>query len=70
MRAMTFEPVTVRQEPARCSECDRIVEHYNTFLSPTNEERVVCWQCRERSDKSFNSNRPFFRTSRRGVIPR
>ncbi|MBV9217234.1 MAG: hypothetical protein JO053_13780 [Acidobacteria bacterium] len=55
---------------ARCTECDREVDHYNTFISPDNEPYVVCWECLERSEKGFFAKRDFARTSRRGVIPR
>jgi hypothetical protein len=54
----------------RCSECDREMEHYNTFVTPTNETRVICWQCLQRDEKGFNAKRDFHRSSRRGVIPR
>ena len=60
-----------RQKPsARCSRCDRVVEHYNTFLSPENDERVVCWECLARKEKGFNARRDFRRDSRFGVIHR
>ena len=55
---------------AVCSECDREVDHYYTFLSPTNETRVVCWQCQMRDEKGFFAKRDFKRQSRRGFIPR
>lgn len=55
---------------ARCTECDREMEHYNTFVSPENVERVVCWECLGREEKGFNAKRDFSRDSRRGVIPR
>ena len=55
---------------ARCSECDREVTHYNIFVLPTDEKRVICWECVARSEKGFNADRNFHRTSRRGVIPR
>ena len=54
----------------RCSECDRETDHYYTFLSPTNDERNVCWECQMREEKGFNAKRDFRRSSRRGVIPR
>jgi len=54
----------------RCTECDREVEHYNTFVMPDNETRVVCWECLQRQEKGFNAKRDFRRDSRRGVIPR
>lgn len=55
---------------ARCAECDRETDHYNTFLSPTNGEKVVCWQCLAREEKGFNAKRDFRREARSGVIPR
>ena len=55
---------------ARCTECDSEVTHYNTFLTPADEERVVCWQCLARAEKGFNARPDFKRDSRRGVIPR
>lgn len=59
------------EKPAvRCSKCDREMDHYNTFLSPTNEEIVVCWQCLAREEKGFNAKRDFRRTARSGVIVR
>ena len=54
----------------RCAECDREVDHYYTFISPTNEKRIVCWECQMREEKGFNAKRDFSRRSRRGVIPR
>lgn len=54
----------------RCSECDREVDHYYTFVSPTNEKRNVCWECQMRDEKRFFTKRDFHRRSRRGVIPR
>ena len=58
------------KEPARCWKCDRVMEHYNTFLSPTNETVNVCAECLEREEKGFNTKRDWKRDSRRGVIPR
>lgn len=55
---------------ARCSKCDREVEYYNTFLSPENEESVVCSECQERKEKGFNAARDFRRQARSGYIPR
>ena len=61
----------ITQKPAvRCSECDREMEHYNTFLSPENETRVVCWECTSRAEKGFNAKRDFHRSARSGDIPR
>ncbi|MEQ1606021.1 MAG: hypothetical protein ABL999_14250 [Pyrinomonadaceae bacterium] len=61
---------SMQKTPVRCSECDREVKYYNTFLSPTNEERTVCWECLSREEKGFNASRGFHRSSRSGVIPR
>ena len=64
------DPKDMDKPLARCTECDREVEHYNTFVMPTNETRVVCWECLARQEKGFNAKRDFRRDSRRGVIPR
>ena len=66
----TIDPKTMGKAVARCSECDRETDHYNTFLSPTNEERVICWQCLSRKEKGFNAKLDFRRDSRSGVIIR
>ncbi len=66
----SIDPKTEDKPQTRCSECDREVGHYNTFISPTNEERAVCWECLAREEKGFNAARGFARMSRRGVIPR
>lgn len=58
------------KEMLRCSECDREMEHYNEFVSPTNEKKIVCWECQMREEKNFFAKRDFSRRSRRGVIPR
>lgn len=55
---------------AVCAECDRETDNYNTFLSSTNEPRIVCWQCLARDEKGFNAKRDFRRDARSGVIPR
>lgn len=65
-----IDPKQMDKPPARCVECDREMEHYNIFLSPTNEEKNVCWQCMQRSEKGFFTKRDFRRSSRGGVIPR
>jgi hypothetical protein len=66
----SVDPKTISKPVARCAECDRETDTYNTFLSPTNEPRVVCWECTAREEKGFFAKRDFRRTSRRGVIPR
>lgn len=64
------DPKMIDKKPVRCAECDREMEHYNTFVSPTNEERNVCWECLQREEKGFFAKRDFRRQSRFGVIPR
>jgi hypothetical protein len=64
------DPRITNAPAVRCSQCDREVNHYNVFLSPTGEERPLCWQCLAREEKGFNAKRDFVRQSRRGVIPR
>ena len=66
----SIDPKTTDKPTVRCSECDREVDHYNTFLSPTNDERIVCWECLARDEKGFNATRGYSRSSRSGVIPR
>lgn len=61
---------TQSKTTARCSKCDREMKHFNTFLSPTDEESVVCWECLAREEKGFNAKRDFRRAARTGVIPR
>ncbi len=65
-----LDPKITDKPPARCAECDRVMDHYNIYLSPTNIEKVVCWQCMNRDEKGFFAKRDFNRRSRRGVIPR
>lgn len=66
----TIDPKITEKPKARCSECDREVAHYNTFLSPTNRPRIICWECLAREEKGFFAKRDYSRASRRGVIPR
>ncbi len=65
-----IDPKKMEKPKLRCSECDREMEHYNTFLTPANEKRVICWECLARTEKGFNAKRDFRRDSRSGVIPR
>lgn len=65
-----MDPKTIEKPEARCTECDRMTDHYNVWLNPSNEERVVCWECQMRDEKSFFTKRDFSRLSRHGVIPR
>ena len=66
----TIDPKATEKPVVRCTECDREVEHYNTFLSPTNDTRNICWECLAREEKGFNADRGFYRRARHGVIPR
>ena len=66
----SMDPKTTEKPLARCTECDREVEHYNIFLNPTNDQAIVCWECTQREEKGFFAKRDFQRDSRRGVIPR
>ncbi len=66
----SLDPKDIDKPVERCSSCDREVTHYNTFLSPTNERKIICWECRSRDEKGFNAKRDFRRGSRFGYIPR
>ena len=61
-----IDPKTIDRSPVRCEECDREMDHYNTFVSPTNERRNVCWQCLQRQEKGFFAHRSFSRGARTG----
>ena len=54
--------------PVRCVECDREMEHYITFTSPTNEDQNICWECYDRSEKGFNTKRDWKRSARQKQI--
>jgi len=64
------DPKKNDKPPERCTECDREMEHYNTFLSPANKMSIVCWECTARQEKGFNAKRDFHRGARYGDIPR
>ncbi len=66
----SIDPKITEKPQVRCAECDRLVNHYNTFLSPENDVRNVCWECTAREEKGFFAHRSFRRGSRFGVIPR
>lgn len=72
IKNMTEEKINNKslKEMVRCSECDREMEHFNEFVSPTNEKTIICWECVQRGEKGFNTKRDFSRNSRRGIIPR
>lgn len=64
------DPKLTDKPAVRCAECDREMEHFNTFVSPTNERRNICWECLQRAEKGFNAKRDFRRGARTGYIPR
>jgi hypothetical protein len=66
----SIDPKIPEKPVARCSECDREKTHYNVFVLPDNEERVVCWECLQRTEKGFFAKRDFRRGARSGYIPR
>ena len=66
----SIDPKATGKPAVRCSECDREVGHYNTFISPSGEKNAICWECLSRNEKGFNANRGFKRSSRGGIIPR
>ena len=66
----SIDPKMIDRPAVRCERCDRIMEHYNTFISPTNERSTICWQCLAREEKGFFAHRDFRRGARTGVIPR
>ncbi|MFN2500874.1 MAG: hypothetical protein ABR530_02555 [Pyrinomonadaceae bacterium] len=68
MMIEAIDPKITEKPSERCTRCDRVVEHYNTFLMPTNEAEVICWECLERGEKGFNAKRDFHRDTRGGVI--
>ena len=65
-----IDPKTIDKPAVRCVECDREMDHYNTFVTPSNERRNVCWQCLARQEKGFFAHRDFRRSARHGYIPR
>ena len=67
---MEIDPKQMDKPVVRCADCDREKDHYNVFLSASNEERYVCWECMQRDDKGFFTKRTFNRRGRGGVIPR
>lgn len=67
---LSTQNLSEAKTPVRCWECDREMDHYNVFVSPTNEKKVVCWECLQREEKGFFAKRDFRRSSRLGVIPR
>lgn len=64
------DPKLTDTPAVRCEECDREMDHYNTFVSPENVRTNVCWQCLQREEKGFFAHRGFTRGARSGVIPR
>lgn len=39
------DPKSTGKPNVRGTECDREMEHYDPFVSATNETNVVCWEC-------------------------
>ena len=70
MMVESIDPKRIDKPPVRCAECDREMEHYNTFVNASNERRNVCWECLSRQEKGFFAHRDFGRAGRRGYIPR
>ena len=66
----SLDPKITDKPTVRCEECDREVDHYNTFVTPENERRDICWECLARQEKGFFAHRDFGRGARRGYIPR
>ena len=66
----SFDPAITEKPLARCTECDREKAHYNVFLGPNGQTRVVCWECTQRAEKGFFAKRGFRREARHGDIPR
>jgi hypothetical protein len=66
----TIDPKITDREPARCTQCDRVMDHYNVWIGPANSQNVICWQCLSREEKGFNAKRGFRRGARSGYIPR
>lgn len=64
------DPKNTDKPAMRCEECDREKDHYNVWLGPGNESRVVCWECKSREEKGFFAHRGFRRGARSGYIPR
>ncbi len=66
----SIDPKIIERAAVRCERCDREMEHYNTFISPTNVRSNICWQCLAREEKGFFAHRGFRRGARSGYIPR
>ncbi len=66
----TIDHTTIDKPVTRCAHCDREVDHYNLFISPSGGSRVICWECLAREEKGFNAARGYARQSRQGLIPR
>lgn len=54
----------------RCQFCDRETDKYIVILTPDDQEYAVCWTCKERGEKGFNTKRGFRRGARNGFINR
>ena len=66
-----MELISNNSEPkpfVRCDECDTEVDHYVTFVTPTNDIHNVCWSCQERDDKGINQRAEWKRGARQREI--
>lgn len=45
----------VKRPLERCFECDEETAYYNIFISPTNERKVICWECLSKEEKGFTA---------------
>jgi hypothetical protein len=66
----SIDPKVTERPLARCTECDRETEHWNEYVLPPNDRRIMCWECVQRMEKNFFAKRTFRRESRSGIIPR
>lgn len=66
----SIDPKITDKTPARCSKCDRVMEHYNVWFKPGGGQEIVCWECKAREEKGFFAQRGFRRGARTGYIPR
>lgn len=53
----------------RCHECDTETDHYNIFIAPDNERKVICSECMLRAEKGFNTRPGYSRRDGFDKIP-
>ena len=57
--------VSTADKPVRrCEHCDRETKDYVVFISPDNQEHIICWTCQERDDKNFFQKPTYHRVRR------